>query len=86
MKFYKDKNNEYYYWDKIINNNLTAVYVNKNKSIRFFKNGKLHNSKNTAYVHKDGYKIFYLNSKLYGDKDNFTKQTWRRFIKLQALL
>jgi hypothetical protein len=86
MKFYKDKNNEYYYWDKIINNNLTAVYVNKNKSIRFFKNGKLHNSKNTAYVHKDGYKEFHLNGEYYGNKNNFTKKSWRRRVKMQVFL
>jgi hypothetical protein len=85
MKFYRDINN-YSFWNKIINNNLTAVYCRDNIII-FFKNGKQFNSKNAAYIDNDnGYKQFHLNNKLYGNNRDFTKESWRRFVKLQAFI
>jgi hypothetical protein len=88
MKFYKDKF-KWYYWDKILVNKLTAVYIDTNFDyIIFYKNGKEHNSKNAAHIHKNKFKQFYLNgfknAKAY--KKKFTKQSWRRFVKLQAFL
>jgi hypothetical protein len=80
MKFYRDIN-----WNKIINNKLTAIYLDYN--IYFYKDGKIHNSKNVAYIRYDNrYKEFYLNGKLYGNQDTFTKESWRRFVKLQVFL
>jgi hypothetical protein len=85
MKFYIDKK-IFYYWFKIINNNLTAVYVNKNKSIRFFKNGKFHNTKNAAYIAYRSYKEFILNDITFSFGFNFTKESWRKFVKLKVFL
>ena len=82
MKFYKE--NKYacnYFYKKIKSNNITAVY--QDYITLFYKNGKRHNAKNAADIINDS-KIFYLNGKNYGD--NFTKESWRRFVKLQVFL
>jgi hypothetical protein len=82
MKFYRDINSNDYYW-KIRYNKLNVIYT-YNKDILFFKNGKYHNSKN-ASVFSDFINIqFWLNGKWY--RDDFTKESWRRFVKLQAFL
>jgi hypothetical protein len=88
MKFYRDTYN-YFYDSKIYNNKLTAVYCKKYIVI-FSKNGIWHNNKNASYIEYSGYRQFYLNGKFYGDQDgnqnDFTKKSWRKFIKLQAFL
>jgi hypothetical protein len=86
MKFYR-YNINYFFHNNIIINNLTAVYLNYFGSISFYKNGKNHNTKNTAYIHNDNkFNGFYLNGNFYGYKDDFTKHSWRKFVKLQAFL
>lgn len=87
MKFFKYNNN----WNKIISNKLTAIYGYNNKSaygqyVHFFLNGVFHNIKNASFIRSDGYKIFSLNGKTYGYKNDFTKQSWRKFVKLQIFL
>lgn len=84
MKFYKEKNNTMY-WCEIINYKLNAIYCN-DFAIRFYKNGERHNTKNASFIRRDGFKIFNLNDKFYGYKYNFTKSSWRKFVKLQAFL
>jgi hypothetical protein len=85
MKFYKkriiDSN---LYLREIINKKITAIYYSRN--ISFFKNGELHNTKNAAYIRYDEYKQFRLNGIYYSGENKFTKQSWRRFVKLQAFL
>ncbi len=80
MKFYKDKNN--YYWFKIRRNKLTVIY-HDNRCVFFYKNGKRHNSKNASFVDSNTLKVFRLNDKFYGDEKKFTKKSWRRFVKMQ---
>ena len=85
MKFYKYKY-DFDYWNKIINKKLTCVYSNYNY-VRFYKNGIKHNIKNFALFDiNNKYKEFFLNGISYGDKYNFTKQSWRRFVKLKAFI
>jgi hypothetical protein len=85
MKFYKDQNkNDFYYYDIICFNNLDAIYYDNNYVI-FLKNGLKHNIKNAAYTNGK-YKQFFLNDKCYGYEKDFTKESWRRFVKLQAFL
>jgi hypothetical protein len=82
MKFYKDK----IYWDylnKIKKQKISSIYSAKD-TIVFFKDGKYYNSKNAAYIN-NRFKAFYLNN-YYGDQYGFTKQSWRRFCKLQVFL
>ena len=88
MKFYININSwTWDYLNKIINNKLTAIFSNKSSYVEFFKNGSFYsNAKNAAFINYIGRKEFYLNGKYYGDKYTFTKQSWRRFAKLQAFL
>ncbi len=92
MKFYKYKNSINFY-NKIKINKLTSIYFyitnSSNKSyygILFFKDGKEHNDKNAAYIRSDEYRLFYLNNKNYGNQKDFTKKSWRRFVKLQVFI
>ena len=90
MKFYKD-NKSIYYFCKIRNNKLTSIYQEhyyekETSCVKFFKNGLKHNDKNASYIHIDGYKQFYLNGHFNGYKKDFTKQSWRKFIKMQVFL
>jgi len=85
MKFYRNKENDFSYWILIRANKLTAIYHNYDY-IAFFKNSKLHNDKNAAYIYGNKYKQFCLNDKDYGTNNDFTKESWRRFSKLQAFL
>jgi hypothetical protein len=83
MKFYKS--NSYYgpYLDKILYNKLNAIY--SYYSVLFFKNGKEYNDKNAAYI-SNKIKQFNLNDKFYGTEKDFTKQSWRKFVKLRTFL
>ena len=85
MKFYR-YNINYFFHNNIIINNLTAVYLNFYGSISFYKNGLYHNDKNLSFIDNDGYKEFCLNGKIYSNNTNFTKKTWRKFVKLKAFL
>ena len=80
MKFYKSN-----FYHKIINNKLNVVYSDFYNVI-FYKNGLPHNSKDGAYIDDNRYKAFYLNGKYYGYDIDFTKESWRRFVKMQAFL
>ncbi len=91
MKFYKTKFFDELCLRRISGNKLTAIY--SCAFIRFFKNGRFHNSKNASYIapfpmeHKEcGYKTFFLNGEYYGNEDDFTKKSWRRFIKMKFFL
>ncbi len=82
MKFYKYKY-DFDYWNKIINKKLTCVYSNYSY-VRFYKNGKKHNIKNCAlFDFNNKYKQFFLNGINFSNEKRFTKQSWRRFAKLQ---
>ncbi len=84
MKFYKIN------YISNLDDKITAIFntlnINSLHCVRFIKNGKHHNPKNAAYISKYGSKQFCLNNMSYGCKNDFTKETWRRFVKLQAFL
>lgn len=84
MKFYKDNSNIISF--KIMKNNiLTYIYCNE-ITVKFIKNGKNHNYKNMGYINNNNIKWFYLHGKHYGNQNDFTKSSWRKFVKLQAFL
>ena len=86
MKFYNDNKISSYYWFKIKDNKLDAVYYYY-YTIWFFKAGKRNNTRNAAYINDNrGLKQFYLNEIKYGNENSFTKQSWRKFVKLQAFI
>ncbi len=84
MKFYKDGFHENFYWRKINSLKLNSIY-NSSFIVWFCANGLFHNNKNASYI-TNTYKGFYLNNKLYGNQDDFTKKSWRKFVKLKAFL
>ena len=84
MKFYRDIDDSNYYW-KIRVNKLTAIHLNYWVA-RFYKNGERHNIKNAAHIGFDGFEIFCLNGKVYDIEKTLTKESWRRFVKLQVFL
>ena len=87
MKFYISINSSTCdYLNKIINNILTAIISNKSSYVEFFKNGVLHNIKNAAIIYNNQYKNFISNNKRYGSEKDFTKESWRKFVKLQVFL
>ncbi len=84
MKFYRDKReNNFSYLILIKINKLTAIYHNY-YYIAFFKNAKLHNDKNASYIYE--HKDFRLNNVHYGHEDDFTKESWRRLVKMNVFL
>jgi hypothetical protein len=87
MKFYTDIIIYKFYYYYITSGKLTCIHFDKlYDSVVFYKNGKKNNCKNASYIGNTGYKQFCLNNKIYGNQNNFTKQTWRKFVKLQAFL
>ncbi len=85
MKFYKYINyNKYINSTYIKTKKITCIYINR-MIVYFYKNGMYHNSKNAAII-EVLYKEFCLNEEYYGDEYNFTKQSWRRFVKMKAFL
>ena len=93
MKFYNDKKKNDL-WSKIMTNKLSAIYtyntIKKNTYVYFYKNGQDHNTKNAACIRYDNrfnrFKQFYLHGKHYGNQNDFTKSSWRKFVKLQVFL
>ena len=83
MKFYKDKFGDYF-WRKIRDNNYTAIYYDY--YVSFLKNGNYHNEKNATNYDGIKFKEFYLNNKCYGNHNDFTKKSWRKFVKLKVFL
>jgi hypothetical protein len=89
MKFYVDQSKVFYLY-KIISEELTAIYINLLiLRIQFFKSGLINNEKNAAITSNvTGYifKQFWLNNILYGYENDFTKESWRRFVKMKVFL
>ena len=84
MKFYKEDRYRFNFWNKIRVMKLNAIYGSC-IIVWFFKNGKQHNPKNASYI-VGIYKQFFLNGNFYGYESHFTKESWRKFIKMQVFL
>jgi hypothetical protein len=85
MKFYRDNYSWCNYNFIKIENKLTAIYYHFYSlnlyHIVFFKDGKNHNIKNASTIHNNGFEEFCLNNKYYGNDYNFTKHSWRKFVR-----
>jgi hypothetical protein len=97
MKFYREKffgrTLRKFYTKHVINNKIKAIISCKvigeqaiEVEVTFFDKGEFHNNKNAAIYWSDKYKDFYLKSKSYGSAKTYTKQSWRRFVKMQTFL
>ncbi len=94
MKFFKKNyfNNidDWLYYLDIIKNKKLSLIIQGSESIKFYKNGKIHNSKNAAVVYYNGDKCFIINgnkffySEIYGKI--IDKKYWRKFVKMKAFL
>jgi hypothetical protein len=86
MKFYVGKMGTSYL-AKITTNKLCSIFTHISfEIVNFYKKGKRHNVKNAAVSCKNGNKEFWLNDKIYCYEYNFTKQSWRKFVKLKVFL
>lgn len=86
MKFFKYKAYSIKHLIKlkfVIYNKLTAI-ISDPYNISFYEYGLKHNVKNAAYISNDDTKEFWLNNMHHGN--DFDKQKWRKFVKLQAFL
>jgi hypothetical protein len=85
MRFYK-YNQLGNYLNIISYYKLNAIYSYQSGAVAFFKNAKAHSYKNASYIRRDGYKEFWLNGNFNGNHNEFTKKSWRKFVKLQLFL
>lgn len=84
MKFYIDKKGTNYF-NHIIKKNITCIYSTYYNFIRVFANGYANNDKNAAVI-SNNHKEFFLNGIFYGNHLDFTKNSWRKFVKLKVFL
>ena len=49
--------------------------------VDWYKNGKLHREDGPAIEFLFGHKEQWLNDKCYGNDDNFTNESWKKFVK-----
>ena len=64
---------------------ITAI-LSLSFAVLFYKNGERHNDKNGAHIGLNNFAGFWLNGFWHGYNTNFTKESWRKFVKLQAFL
>jgi hypothetical protein len=81
----KDKNNNivYYLNGKFHRTDGPAIEWRGSKF--WCLNGKRHREDGPAIVHSDGGKDWYLNNKYHGINNDFTNESWIRFVRLQLL-
>ena len=51
----------------------------------WYVNHKLHRKDGPAVEYANGDKLWCLNDKLYGENDDFTNESWIRFVRLELL-
>ena len=96
MKFYKNSKN-----NKNNKKDNCKTYIFQNLSEIIFKKDEMwHNEKDASYIGsmtkfwdsdkgklvENCHKLFYLNGKFYGTEKDFSKKSWRKFVKLKAFL
>ena len=64
---------------------FTGVVKDKNNTIVYYLNCTFHRTDGPAIVYYNGNKYWYLNGKLYGYDDDYTNESWIRFVQLELL-
>jgi hypothetical protein len=64
---------------------FTGVVKDDFNNIGYYLNGKLHREDGPAMQLSHGMKEWWLNDNHYGDDDDFTNESWIRFVKLELL-
>ena len=87
MKYTKDNpklvENFYNYFEQ--KETFTGVVKDKYNNIYYYLNGKWHREDGPSIEWDDGDFSWYLNGILYGSNDDYTNESWMRFIELQLL-
>jgi len=74
---------DYYYFKG--RETFTGVVKDKRNTIVYYLNGKYHREDGPAIIFADGYKEWCLNGESYGWNDEYTNESWIRFITLRFL-
>jgi len=65
--------------------NFTGVVKNEHNSFIYYLNGKFHREDGPAVEWSNGDKKWFLNDKYYGSNNDYTNESWIRFVKLEFL-
>jgi len=86
MKYIKDnpKLVEDYY-DFEGRETFTGVVKDTFNDIAYYLNGKYHREDGPAIEYRNGYNAWYLNGICYGCYDDFTNESWIRFVRIELL-
>ena len=60
---------------------LLNILMETNGDKIWYKNGVCHREDGPAREYYDGDKEWYLNHKYYGENNDFTVESWKRFVK-----
>ena len=77
----KYANNTRYYLDGLLHREDGPAIEWTDGTKEWYKNGLLHREDGPAKQCTNGYKSWYFNDKCYGTVDDFTNESWKRFIK-----
>ena len=77
---YVDGSKYWYKNDKLHRENGPAVDCADGYKA-WYLNGNLHRDEGPAIEYSSGYNIWYLNDKCYGYNEDFTNESWKKFIK-----
>ena len=83
MSYIEENKDATYYFigDKLHRENGPAIeFANGDKV--WYKNGKRHREDGPAIEYNAYHKRWYLNDKCYGLNNDFTNESWERFVKL----
>jgi len=70
-----------YYVNNILHREDGPAVIYSSGTKFWYKNGKLHREEGPAVELSNGQKGWYLNNIFYGSNDDFTSESWKRFIK-----
>ena len=72
--------NKYYYLNNLLHREDGPAIEYTDGSEEWYKNGKLHREDGPAIKWVNGPKFWHLNGKRYGYNDNFTNESWIKFV------
>ena len=80
-KIVKHFGTTYFYKNSLLHREDGPAIEYMDGTKRWYKNGFLHREDGPAIEYADGKKDWYLDDKCYGDDDDFTNDSWIKFVK-----
>ena len=77
--------NKYWYLNGRFHREYGPAIEYSDGAKKWYLNGKRHRTDGPARELADGHKTWYLNNKCYGYNNDFTTESWIRFVELQLL-